>query len=42
MMLNAIEQLRNFCEEKKYKHVADILRAFDDLSLQFKKYENVQ
>lgn len=41
MMLNAIEQLKEFISERKYKQVAELLLAFEDLSLQFKKYEKV-
>eukprot|EP00828_Plagiopyla_frontata_P010156 TRINITY_DN1532_c0_g1_i3.p1 TRINITY_DN1532_c0_g1~~TRINITY_DN1532_c0_g1_i3.p1 ORF type:complete len:676 (-),score=86.16 TRINITY_DN1532_c0_g1_i3:49-1836(-) len=42
MMLNAIDQLKEFIHDSKYKQVAELLLAFEDLSLQFKKYEKVQ
>lgn len=41
MMLTAIDKLREYCETRKYKEVALLLSAFDELSSYFKKYENV-
>lgn len=41
MMLTAIDKLREYCEMRKYKDVANLLSAFDELSSYFKKYENV-
>lgn len=41
MMLTAIDKLREYCETRKYKEVANLLSAFDELSSYFKKYENV-
>lgn len=32
MMLNAIEQLRDFCDKKKYRDVAHLISAFNELS----------
>ena len=38
MMLTAIEKLRESCSTKKYKDIAMLLEAFDELGLYFKKY----
>ena len=40
-MLTAIEKLREYCERKKYKDVANLISAFDELTIYFKKYDNV-
>jgi hypothetical protein len=41
MMHTAIDKLREYCEDRKYNEVANLLLAFDELSAHFKKYENV-
>ena len=42
MMITAIEQLRNFCIEKKYKDAADLILATEELCSYFKEYENIK
>ena len=41
MMLTAIEKLREYCEKKKYKEVANLISAFNELSTYFKNYKNI-
>lgn len=41
MMVDAIEKLREACENKKYMDVSNLLSAFDGLSNHFKKYEQI-
>ena len=41
MMITAVDKLREYCEKRKYRQVANLLSAFDELSNYFKKYENV-
>lgn len=41
MMLQAIEKLRESCSSKKYKDIAMLLEAIEDLSSYFKKFENI-
>ena len=38
MMVDAIEKLREACEQKSYIQVANLLSAFNELSNHFKKY----
>ena len=39
MMLTAIEKLRDSISQKKYKDIAMLLEAFDELGIYFKKYK---
>ena len=41
MMVDAIEKLREACEQKSYIEVANLLSAFNELSNHFKKYEQI-
>lgn len=41
MMVDAIEKLREACENKQYGEVANLLSAFNELSNHFKKYEQI-
>lgn len=38
MMVDALEKLREVCEKRKYKEVANLISAFNELSNYFKKY----
>jgi hypothetical protein len=38
MMLTAVDKLRECCERKIYKEVANLISAFDELSSYLKKY----
>lgn len=42
MLITAIEQLRNFCIDKKYKEAADLILATEELCNYFKEYENIK
>lgn len=41
MMVDAIEKLRDACENKQYAMIANLLSAFNELSKYFKKYEQI-
>jgi vacuolar protein sorting-associated protein 53 len=41
MMVDAIEKLREACENKQYDMIANLLSAFAELSKYFKKYEQI-
>ena len=36
MMLTAVEKLKIFCQDKVYKEVANLISAFEELSIYFK------
>jgi len=42
MLITAIEQLRAFCIEKKYKEASDLILATEELWNYFKEYENIK
>ena len=41
MMTTAIDKLREACEARQYKEVANLIDAIEDFFVYFKKYENV-
>jgi hypothetical protein len=41
MMLTAIEKLKDSCQSKKYREVAMLLEAFNELGTYFKKFDNI-
>lgn len=41
MMVDAIEKLRQACENKQYQMIANLISAFNELSKYFKKYEQI-
>lgn len=41
MMITAIEQLRDYCEKREYKSVANLISVIDQFFVEFKKYEAV-
>ena len=41
MMVNAIDNLRDFCESRQYREVANLISAIDEFFIYFKKYESV-
>ena len=41
MMVDALEKLRDACEKRRYREVANLISAFNELSNYFKKYENI-
>ena len=38
MMLTAVDQLKDCCRKRNYKEVANLISAYDELSIYFKKY----
>ena len=42
MLVTAINQLRDFCIDKKYKEASDLILATDELCNYFKEYENIK
>ena len=41
MMVDAPEKLRDSCEKRSYKEVANLISAFGELSNYFRKYEHI-
>lgn len=41
MMITAVDKLKECCEHKVYKEVANLLSAFDELSQYFIRYKNI-
>lgn len=41
MMLTAVDQLKEYCTQRNYKEVSNLISAFDELSAYFKKYQQI-